>query len=91
MEGTLSFTKMCWKIGGGWLHFERVSEKAAKLSTYTWNFGLNLNKNAKKTNYRKVGSSNMSCLEAHTGFFLLLMKGIFGPYLLWMFDKELIS
>ena len=34
----------------------------------------------KKENYRKVPSSNMSCLEAHPGFFRLLMKGIFDPY-----------
>ena len=30
--------------------------------------------------YRKIASSNTSCLEAHAGFFRLLMKGIFGPY-----------
>ena len=30
--------------------------------------------------YRKVASSNMSRLEAHAGFFRLLMKGIFDPY-----------
>ena len=28
-------------------------------------------------NYRKVGSSNTSCLEAHAGLFRLLMKGFF--------------
>ena len=27
--------------------------------------------------YHKVESSNMSCLEAHAGFFRLLIKGIF--------------
>ena len=32
--------------------------------------------------YRKVASSNMSCLEAHAGFFRLLMKWIFDPYVL---------
>ena len=32
--------------------------------------------------YRKVVSSNMSRLEAHAGFFRLLMKGIFDPYVL---------
>ena len=32
--------------------------------------------------YRKVASSNTSCLEAHAGFFRLLMKGIFEPYVL---------
>ena len=30
--------------------------------------------------YYKISSSNMSCLEAHEGFFRLLMKGIFEPY-----------
>ena len=29
---------------------------------------------------RKVAISNPSCLEAHAGFFRLLMKGIFDPY-----------
>ena len=32
--------------------------------------------------YRKVASSNMSHLEAHAGFFRLLMKGIFDPNVL---------
>ena len=32
--------------------------------------------------YRKVTSSNTSCLEAHAGFFRLLMKGIFDLYVL---------
>ena len=32
--------------------------------------------------YRKIASSNTSRLEAHIGFFRLLMKGIFGPYVL---------
>ena len=32
--------------------------------------------------YRKVVSSNTSLLEAHTGFFRLLMKGIFDTYIL---------
>ena len=30
----------------------------------------------------KVTSSNTSRLEAHAGFFRLLMKGIFDPYVL---------
>ena len=41
-------------------------------------------------NYRKVASSNTSCLEAHAGFFRLLMKGIFDPYALLPFDTKLI-
>ena len=32
--------------------------------------------------YCKVMSSNTSCLEAHAGFFTLLMKGIFDPFVL---------
>ena len=35
-----------------------------------------------ETNYSKVLSSNTSRLEANEGFFILLMKGIFDPYLL---------
>ena len=38
----------------------------------------------------KIKRSNMSCWEAHVGFFRLFMKGIFGPYVLWHFDKKLI-
>ena len=37
---------------------------------------------ANKTRYRKIASSNTSRLEVHVGFFRLLMKEIFGPYLL---------
>ena len=32
--------------------------------------------------YRKVTSSDTSHLEAHAGFFRLLMNGIFDPYVL---------
>ena len=41
--------------------------------------------------YRKVVSSNTSHLEAYAGFFRLLMKEIFDPYVLLPFDKKLIS
>ena len=41
--------------------------------------------------YCKITSSNTSRLEAYVGFFRLLMKGIFGPYVLYVpFDKNLI-
>ena len=40
--------------------------------------------------YRKVTSSNTSRLEANAGFFRLLMKGIFDPYVK-NFEKKLIS
>ena len=36
----------------------------------------------------KVSSSNMSRLEAHAGFFRLLMIGIFDPYVLLPFWQE---
>ena len=32
--------------------------------------------------YRKIASSNTSCLETHVGLFRLLMKEILGPYVL---------
>ena len=35
-----------------------------------------------KPAYLQVESSNTSCLEAHAGFFRLLMQGIFDPYVL---------
>ena len=41
--------------------------------------------------YRKVASSNLSRLETHAGFFRLLMKGIFDPYVLGPFDEKFIS
>ena len=46
--------------------------------------------NINHLNYHKVASSNTSRLEAHAGFFGLLMKGICDPYVLWPFDKKLI-
>ena len=42
--------------------------------------------------YRKIARSNTSCLEAHAGFFRLLMDGIFYLYVLTeTFWKKLIS
>ena len=41
--------------------------------------------------YRKVASSNTYRLEAHAGFFRLLIKVIFDPYVPRPFDKKLIS
>ena len=45
---------------------------------------ISTSRNLKNFNYiyRKVASTNTSRLEAHAGFFRLLMKGIFGPYVL---------
>ena len=44
----------------------------------------------KKFTYRKVASSNTSCLEAHAGLFRLSMQGIFDAYVLWPFGKSFI-
>jgi hypothetical protein len=44
-----------------------------------------------KIRFRKVAGSNTSCLEAKASFFWLPMQGIFDRYVLWPFDKELIS
>jgi len=41
--------------------------------------------------YRIVASTSPSRIEAHAGLFKLLMNKIFDPYLLWPFDKKLIS
>ena len=43
-----------------------------------------------KITYCKIASSNSSRLETDVGFFRLLMKGIFGHYVLWPFHKKLI-
>ena len=37
--------------------------------------------------YRKVASSRLSRLVAHTGIFRLFMKGNFDAYVLWPLDK----
>ena len=43
--------------------------------------------------YRIVVSTSPSCFEAHACLFRMLMQGIFDPYVyvLWPFDKKLIS
>ena len=40
--------------------------------------------------YRIVASRSTSRLVTCLGLFRLLMKGIFGPYVLWPLDKKLI-
>ena len=44
--------------------------------------------NKRNSSYRKVASSNTSRLEAHTGIYRLLMKGIFDAHVLRPFAKE---
>ena len=43
-----------------------------------------------QTDYRIDASTSPSCFETHIGLFILPMKGIFDPYVLWPFDKKLI-
>ena len=47
-------------------------------------------KSAIKIDYRIVASRSTSRLVTCLGLFRLLMKGIFGPYVLWPLDKKLI-
>jgi hypothetical protein len=51
----------------------------------------NINEQDQHFCYCKVASSKTSHLEANAGFFRLLMKGIFDPYVLQPFDTKLIS
>ena len=59
---------------------ENVTECACEIET------KKEEKIEKVLEYRKIASFNTSRLEAHVGFFRLLMKGIFGPYVLGPFD-----
>ena len=52
-------------------------EKMCKAGAYS---GILLEEHLIRVNYG--ANSNTSCLEAHVGFFRLLMKEIFGPYVL---------
>ena len=76
----MSFANPQWVV----LHYKALSAEVGK-------FALVENVGGSSTDYRKIASSNTSHLEAHVGFFRLLVQGIFGPYLLlWPFDKKLI-
>ena len=68
-----------------WLNFNMVTSffiHVLSLNLLKFSFTLWF-----KSIYRKVASSNTSQL----GLFRLLMKGILDPYVLWPFDKKLIS
>ena len=58
--------------------------------SFSSSYGYRLGLITSNYTYRKVGSSNTSGLEAHAGFFKLLLKGIFDPHVLWPFPKKLI-
>ena len=68
-----------------WISFQNFAHEGNRRLKYY------LKERPSKLSYLKVASSNTSRLEAHAGFFRLLMKGIFDPYLLRPFDKKLIS
>ena len=76
-----------------WLHTDlEILSESCKLR-YKNPIGTvtNMARNASESEYHKVASPNTSCLEAHAGFFRLLVKGIFNPYVPCPFDKKLIS
>ena len=66
--------------------FQYLSERILSLKEFSVWENSQLQRNLYLTDflfikYRKVASSNTSHLESLAGFFRLLMKGIFGPYL----------
>ena len=63
--------------------------KEARIQYPIQMFGNSI-KSLKINKYSKVSSSN-TFREAHAGFFRLLMKENFDPYVLWPFDKKFIS
>ena len=68
-----------------------MQEKLENEGCSGWVLKLSHMKFGSKRVDHKVASSNTSCLEAHAGFFRLLMKGIFDTYVQGPFDKKLIS
>ena len=66
-----------------WIMAQKIRQFIKSTDSNIWVWEKNI--------YRKITSSNTSHLEAHAGFFRLLKKGIFNPYVLWLFDKKLIS
>ena len=74
-----------------WIKVRSIMQFSVSYLLITFNFTSEARLFTTCSGYRKVASSNTSCLEAHAGFFRLLMKGIFDPYVLWPFDKKLIS
>ena len=59
-----------------------VDSSNSKILHQTSHFYDRIYVNLQKSTYRKVTSSNTSHREVHAGFFRLLMKGIFDPYVL---------
>ena len=61
-------------------HAKRAAHAATPQHRPVQRFSVQKLKRGKK--YSKVASSNTSCLDAHAGFFRLLIKGILDPYAL---------
>ena len=76
------------KICMSQMHLD-IFKTQRKWIPHQWNPFINVLTFSK--DYHKVASSNLSPLESDSGFFRLLMKGIFDLYVLWAFDKKLIS
>ena len=70
-----------WRFVGGSIWDPLLVRWENNMSWTPWTFQFT---------YRIVASSSPSRIEAHAGLFRLLMKEIFGPYVLWPFEKKLI-
>ena len=58
--------------------FQQNGKQTGNIQSFELPFSLT----ALRTYYHKVASSNRSPLVAHAGFFILLMKVIFDPYVM---------
>ena len=76
-----------WQNTMGWNPIWRNNLMFKYISTFSWYIYENI-MIVRKIEYRKVVSSNLSCLEGHAGFFRLLMKWTFDPYVLWPLAKK---
>ena len=66
------------------------SKQSIFYSFFTNHSNFSKQLSCKSLRYRIVASRSTSRLVTCLGLFRLLMKGIFGPYVLWPFDKKLI-
>ena len=72
---TFDFYRTC-------LNFQGTYFKTDYLDVLMFSFKKRAPKRQIQHEYRKIASSNTSRLETHEAFFRLLMKRIFGPYVL---------
>ena len=83
-----------------WLRSWRTAWKCSNLCWFFISITNSMNFNAdfiraylsspRGITYPMVANASPSLFEAHVGLFRLFMKGIFGPYIMWPFDKKQI-